>query len=54
MSLLDIENEIQFHFQLEIVPSGRRAVNKLKMRDRNGKVYGSAVARREHGGGRFG
>jgi hypothetical protein len=51
--MFDYENEIQFQFHLEIVPSARRAVNKLKMQDRNGKASGIAVVRREAGSGRF-
>jgi hypothetical protein len=34
----DYENEIQFQFQLEIVPSRKGAVNKLKIRTETGKV----------------
>jgi hypothetical protein len=28
---VDYENEIEFHFQLELYRAGRRPVNKLKM-----------------------
>jgi hypothetical protein len=45
----DYEIEIQFHFQLEIVPSRQRAVNKLKMQDCNGKGYGMGDASPEPG-----
>jgi hypothetical protein len=41
----DYENEIQFHFQLELYRAGRRAVNKLKIEGcQNGNSWNSWVS----------